>query len=170
MTFCVGDTLTPEPLVTPVIGGSPILSVITTTPPVKFPVRFVDCPLVMGFKETVKLLIWGCGTTVTKGELTVAKAPAAFVTVKVKMVLRERGPVDAAEPLATLPTPLLTMPVPLEKFGNNSTGLPLVTVAADAVRLVATGAGTAVTVNGAEIELPAAFVSVKMKVVGVFTL
>src|SRR5712691_2993473 len=155
MTFCVGDTLTPEPLVTPVIGGSPILSVITPTPPVKFPVRFVDCPLVMGFKETVKLLIWGCGTTVTKRELTVEKAPAAFVTVKVKMVLRERGPVDATEPLPTLPTPLLMTPVPLEKFGTKSAELPLVTVDADAVRLTATGVGTAVTVKGAEMDVPA---------------
>src|SRR5260370_36051479 len=97
------------------------------------------------------------------GVLIDAKVPAALVTVRRKVVLEERGPVETPEPLPTLPTPLLMTPVPLEKFGNNSADLPLVTVVTGAVRLVATGAGTAGMGKGAEIGVTPWVVSGEMK-------
>src|SRR5260370_6930791 len=77
------------------------------------------------------------------GVLIDAKVPAALVTVRRKVVLEERGPVETPEPLPTLPTPLLMPPVPLEKFGNNSAELPLVPVVTGAVTLVAPAASPA---------------------------
>jgi hypothetical protein len=46
-------------------------------------------------------------------------------------------------------------PVPFEKVGVKSTEFPLVTMLAEAVSAVTVGSGTAVTVKGAEIEVPA---------------
>ena len=64
--------------------------------------------------------------------------------------------------VVTTPTLLSTAPVPLVKTGVRVVLLPAVMVAAPAVRLVATGAGTTVTVQVATAVLPAALVTVRV--------
>src|SRR5579859_937664 len=168
MVSCVGETVTGVPLVTGMVELSTLL-LINPVPLLNVAVSCVEFPLTIGFGVAMKLAMIGAGITLTVAELTDAVAPAALVTVRVKVVLLVRDPVDTTEPLPTVPTPLLTMPAPLEKLGNNRIELPLVAVVTDGIRLAATGAGTAVTVKGAEIDVPAGLVTVKMKVVVVFT-
>ncbi len=154
MMSCVGETETGVPLVIGMVVPSTLFEMMPA-PLENVPVNVVELPLIMVLGVAMKLEMLGAGTTLMVGELIDAKVPAALVTVRRKVVLEERGPVETPEPLPTLPTPLLMTPVPLEKFGNNSAELPLVTVVTGAVRLVATGAGTAVTVKGAEMDVPA---------------
>jgi len=84
-----------------------------------------------------------CGVRVT---LAVAVVPAALVTVRRKVLLAVMLPLPKAVPLVTTPTPLFTLPVPLLKVGVIVVVPAKGTEVARAIRLVATGAATTVTV------------------------
>ena len=61
----------------------------------------------------VRATVWGLTVS---GALAVV-APAALVTVRVKVLAEVMVPVEKAVPLVTAPTPLSTEPVPLLKVG-----------------------------------------------------
>jgi hypothetical protein len=64
--------------------------------------------------------------------------------------------------LTTAPTPLLMLPVPLENTAVSVVELPAVIVGAPGVKLVATGAGTTVTVAILVTVVEAPFVTVRV--------
>jgi hypothetical protein len=118
---------------------------------VKTAVNVVDPPAVIVAAAEVKLVIAGAATTVTV-TCFVAVAFAALVTVRVYVVVVV-GETVTGVPLVTAPTPLLTPPVPLLKTAVRVVELPEVIVAAAALKLVATGAGTTVNVADCEVLL-----------------
>jgi hypothetical protein len=99
--------------------------------------------------------------TVTVME-AVTDVPAAFVTVKVKVVV-EVGVAVFAVPLATAPTPLSTVPVPLLNTAVKAVELPAAIVAGDALKLLMTGAGTTDRVKFWTASLPIPFCALNVR-------
>src|SRR5438270_12577043 len=96
----------------------------------------------------------GAGTTVTV-TIDVTIAPAPFVTVSVYVVV-EAGVIVFGVPDVTAPTPLSTLPLPLENTAVSVVDVPAVMVLCAAVNEVMLGGGTTVTVALANAIVPAA--------------
>lgn len=127
------------PLVT---APTPLL---TEPVPKNTPVSVVDVPAVIVVFAAMKLLIEGAGTTVTIA-VVVSDAPEELVTVSVYVVVAE-GVTVTAVPLVTVPTLLLTDPVPPLNTAVSVVELPAPIVEAAAVKLLITGGATTINVK-----------------------
>ena len=146
----VGPMVTAVPLIT-----APTLVSTEPVPPVNTAVSVVEVPSVIVVFAATKLVITGAATTVTVTG-SVAVAPAAFVTVRVYVVVAE-GVMFTAVPLVTVPTPLLTLPVPPLNTAVSVVEVPAVIVAFAATKLVATGGATTVKVKFCVAAVPTPF-------------
>ena len=109
-------------------------------------VRTVLDPEVMVVLAAEKEVIATAEPTVTV-VVAVTGSPAAFVTVRVKVVLEARAPVLAATPLPTLPMPWSMFPVPPEKTAVRRLPPPVTTDDGLAPKEVMLAGGTTVTVT-----------------------
>jgi hypothetical protein len=103
-------------------------------------------PAVIVDFAAVKLVMPTAGPAVTVA-VAVTLSPAAFVTVRVKVVLTFKVPVETATPLVTAPTPWSIVAAPRVKAAVSWLDAPAAIDAGLAVKLPMLAAGTTVTVT-----------------------
>ena len=91
-----------------------------------------------------------------------AVSPAAFVTVRVYIVLANRTPVGTPTPLVTAPMLLSMLPVPPVNTAVSWVRVPRAMVGIRALKLAMLGKGTTVTVTVCETEAPDASLIVNL--------
>ena len=119
-------------------------------------VSLVEVPAVIVAAREVKLVITGAGTTVTMA-WAVTEVPAAFVTVRVYVVVAAGDTLTPVPPLLIAPTLLLTLPVPLLNTAVSFVEVPAVIEAGLGPKLVIVGAGTTVSVADCDVLLKVAW-------------
>jgi hypothetical protein len=119
-------------------------------------------PEVIELLAAVKLTV-GDGGTMTVAVAT-AESLRSLVTVSVNVVVAVRLPVEAGEPVVTVPTLWSTLPVPPLKTAVSVVLAPLTTVASAAEKLAIVGAGITATTACAVAQSPASLVTVSVKV------
>jgi hypothetical protein len=114
-----------------------------------------------GIVAVVGTIATDCNVRTVTVAVAVTEAPAAFVTVKVYVVLAA-GVTVFDTPLETALTPLSMLAVPFAKTAVRALDPPCFTEAGDAAKLVILAAATTVIVTELVVDVPASLVTVKV--------